>query len=350
MLYFKLFNSCRVVKGAVTSLIYDLERMNNSNSIPNSLYELLTEHSDKSIEEIKDAYKHEYDTVIEEYFDFLVQNEYIFYCTKEELDRFPTVDFEWKSPKKITNSIIDYDGSLKISAYQKFIKELSKMGCEAVQIRSYVPFTLGELKAFVLLFEETTITSIELVFKFNTELTDNPILELQKQCPRIRKVDIYNSVKNISNYFITHTQDDLDPENDCGKVESKFFSIGFETFAEAQCHNTCLNQKISVDKKGLIKGCPSMKQSSGHIKKNTINEVLEKQVLQKLWTINKDEIEICKDCEYRYCCTDCRVFTDNKNNNYSRPSKCNYNPYQGLWKGEEGHLDVVKWLTNSEPI
>ncbi|PCI96530.1 MAG: hypothetical protein COB15_09770 [Flavobacteriales bacterium] len=28
-----------------------------------------------------------------------------------------------------------------------------------------------------------------------------------------------------------------------------------------------------------------------------------------------EKIEICKDCEYRYCCTDCRVFTDDRNNN-----------------------------------
>jgi len=161
-------------------------------------------------------------------------------------------------------------------------------------------------------------------------------------------VSIYSAAKNTSNYFITHVKDDLNPENDCGKIDRKFFSIGFETFTEAQCHNTCLNQKISVDKKGLIKGCPSMQQSCGDIKKNTIHEVLEKKVLQKLWTINKDEIEICKDCEYRYCCTDCRVFTDN-DNIYSRPSKCNYNPYLGLWKGEEGHVDVGQWLTNSKP-
>ena len=27
---------------------------------------------------------------------------------------------------------------------------------------------------------------------------------------------------------------------------------------------------------------------------------------------------------------------------YSRPSKCNYNPYQALWKGEEGYQNVIE--------
>jgi len=339
-----------VVKGAKNSMVYDLERMDNSNTIPNSIYEILTDHADKSIEEIKVVYNHEYDDIIDEYFDFLVKNEYIFDCTKEELELFPTVDFEWKSPKKITNSIIDYDGTLTIPGYKKFIKELSVLGCKAVQIRSFVPLTLYKLKSFVFLFEETSILSIEFVFKFNADLTDNEIIELQKQHPRIRKVDIYNSFKNTSNYFIKHLQDDIDPEKDCGKIESKFFSIGFETFSEAQLHNTCLNQKISVDKNGFIKGCPSMNQSYGKISENTINEVLQIKEVQKLWTINKNEIEICKDCEYRYCCTDCRVFIDDKENLYSRPSKCNYNPYLGLWNDEKGYVEVVEWLAMSKTL
>jgi len=337
-----------VVKGATNSMIYDLERMDNSNTIPDSIYEILTNYVNKTVEEIKAVYNNKYDVIIDEYFDFLIKNEYIFFCTKEELALFPTINFEWESPKTITNSIIDYDGTLNTSDYRKFIKELSKLGCEAVQIRSFVSVTLNELKEFIFLFEETSILSIELIFKFNADLSDNEIIELQKQYPRIRKVDIYSSPNNKDDYFITHSQGNINPEKDCGKIESKFFSIGFETFSEAQCHNTCLNQKISVDRNGLIKGCPSMKQSFGNIAKNTINDVLEKKEVQKLWTINKDEIEICKDCEYRYCCTDCRVFTDHKDNNYSRPSKCNYNPYLGLWKGEEGYIDVLELLTNKK--
>ena len=346
MKYFKLFNSCRVVKGAENSLIYDLERMDNSNSIPSSLYELLTEHVDKSIEEIKFSYNNEYDSTIDEYFDFLITNEYIFYCTKEELERFPTIDFEWKSPKDITNSIIDYDGSLSIQKYETFIKQLSKSGCEAIQLRSFISISLIELKEFVHLFEEKSITCIELVLKFNSGLPDEEILNLQKKYPRIRKVSFYNSSRSRENQLIHHFPENIIPNEDCGKVESKFFSIGFDTFSEAQCHNTCLNKKISIDKNGCIKGCPSMSNSHGKIGENTIDEILNQGKIQQLWTINKDEIEICKDCEYRYCCTDCRVFTDDSNNKYSRPSKCNYNPYQGLWKEEKGYVDVLKWLAN----
>jgi len=42
---------------------------------------------------------------------------------------------------------------------------------------------------------------------------------------------------------------------------------------------------------------------------------------------NKDKIDVCKDCEYRYACLDCRCFRMNEDI-YSKPKKCKYNPYE----------------------
>jgi len=120
-----------------------------------------------------------------------------------------------------------------------------------------------------------------------------------------------------------------------------FFSINFETFSESQHHNACLNCKISVSKNGDIKNCPSMDNSYGNLSQDiNLRNIIENKTFKRFWDISKDKVLVCKDCEYRYCCTDCRVFIDDLNNELSRPSKCNYNPYQGLWKGEKGYIDV----------
>ena len=68
MNYFKIFNSCRIVKGAANALIYDLDRPSNSSKIPLSLYEILNEHNTKPISEIKSFYKNKFNNVIDEYF------------------------------------------------------------------------------------------------------------------------------------------------------------------------------------------------------------------------------------------------------------------------------------------
>lgn len=73
-----------------------------------------------------------------------------------------------------------------------------------------------------------------------------------------------------------------------------------------------------------------MKHSYGHIQHTKLKECLEKEDFKKLWHIKKDEIEICRDCEFRYLCPDCRVFTIS-DNLYSKPKKCNYDPYKNSW-------------------
>ena len=73
-IYPKLYASCIPVKGYKQSFIYDLQRSKSSNAIPNDLYNILTLHENKTIEEIKREFDNQYDEVIDEYFDFLNRN------------------------------------------------------------------------------------------------------------------------------------------------------------------------------------------------------------------------------------------------------------------------------------
>ena len=117
----------------------------------------------------------------------------------------------------------------------------------------------------------------------------------------------------------------------CGLINSEYFSINIKTFTEAQKHNTCLNRKISIDLDGEIKNCPSMNKSYGNIKDINLMEAIEKPGFKDLWYIHKDQVEVCKDCEFRYICTDCRAYIQNPDNIYSKPAKCGYNPYTATW-------------------
>lgn len=53
-----------------------------------------------------------------------------------------------------------------------------------------------------------------------------------------------------------------------------------------------------------------MSQAFGNIKDTTLEETLQDPNFKKYWKLTKDEIEICKDCEFRYICTDCRAYTE----------------------------------------
>jgi len=128
----------------------------------------------------------------------------------------------------------------------------------------------------------------------------------------------------------------------CGSISSKFFRCNNKLFAESLHHNSCLNRKISIDKNGNIRNCPSMPESFGNIKDTTLEEALSKSGFKKYWNITKNQIEVCKDCEFRYICTDCRAYTERTHTNeegldISKPLKCGYNPYTAEWE---------EWSTN----
>ena len=75
---FKLFTCCFPIQGAERALICDVQRKTYQ-YIPSSLYEILTEHDGKTLDEVKKVYENEYDEIIDEYFETLEQEEYIFF-------------------------------------------------------------------------------------------------------------------------------------------------------------------------------------------------------------------------------------------------------------------------------
>lgn len=71
--------------------------------------------------------------------------------------------------------------------------------------------------------------------------------------------------------------------------------------------------------------------SFGHINKTSLKNVSLKDEFINLWSINKDQVLVCKDCEFRHICTDCRAYLKDPSDLYSKPLKCNYDPYTAQW-------------------
>ena len=152
-----------------------------------------------------------------------------------------------------------------------------------------------------------------------------------------------NNVKKIKRHnesigYIISTKQDVVSNKSCGIINFKNFNVsGIKEYTEAKNYNSCLNRKVSIDIDGKIKNCPSMLKDYVHINSVALTEVVNNNEFQKLWFINKDKISVCKSCEYRYICTDCRAFVENPKDLYSKPLKCGYNPETNEWE---------KWSTN----
>lgn len=331
---FNVFASCKIVKGYKQAVICDLHR-NNIYPIPISLYEILINNKKHTFNDLLEIYGSENEETLLEYFNFLVKEDIVFFNDEPEL--FPKLSDFWDEPYKITNCIIDIDSIGDNVLYIK--KCIGELPIKAVQIRIYGSIKEEELLYLLENIQPVGISSMELILAFNEDFLIDNFKSICLKYPYIFTIIVYNSPEEhyILDYEldvfgqVCYTSQSIDSHKSCGVVIPDFFTINTKTYTESIEHNSCLNRKISIDVKGNLKNCPSMNESFGNIKDTTFSETLEKIEFKKYWNINKDKINVCQDCEFRYICTDCRAYVENPDDILSKPLKCGYNPYTGEW-------------------
>ena len=334
---FKLFANCIAVKGANRSTICDLQR-NEVKLIPNDLCLILKKYQGKTINAVKEIYRNEFDSTIEEYFNFLLKNEFIFFTDTPEI--FPALSPEWNDPSSINNAILDFS---KNSQYEleKVIDQLNELNCRHLEIRFYDSVRPSKIEKILkhIDFIKSSILSVDIIFSFSDKITDQSIQNLLRNHIRIASIKVFNADKNkyvppVRNRmgYLVYCMENISSHLHCGIISKDFFVVNTKLYTESLHHNSCLNRKISIDVDGNIKNCPSLSQNFGNIKDTSLSAALRHPEFKKYWSIAKDEITTCKDCEFRYICTDCRAYLENPDDKYAKPLKCGYNPYTNKWE------------------
>lgn len=332
---FKLFSNCIPVKGAKRSTICDLQR-NEVKLIPNDLAEILMKYEEKTIGEVKKIYQNEYDSIIDEYFEFLLENEFIFFTKLPGL--FPKMSLDWDDPSVINNAIIDRDSNSNFDLYN-ILYQLDELNCRHIELRYYNSVELNEILSILKYLEnaQSTIISVDVTLPYNDSLIN--LKDVIVKNKRLASFKVFNSIEDRfippikeNMGFIIYTKKNIKNNSCCGLNSKDFFVVNTPLFTESVNHNSCLNRKVGIDVNGDIKNCPSMKKNFGNVLSQTLEESLNNNDFRKYWDIKKDEINICKDCEFRYICTDCRAFIEDPDDIYSKPLKCGYNPYTNEWK------------------
>lgn len=341
--YFKLYAHCIPVKGYKRSVICDFGK-SSLIYIPNSLYQILTEFNEMRIDDIVGSFSTDDEKeIIIDYFDYLIEKDLILLDEdKNELEKFPCLTLDWDIPNIITNCIIDVNTSNQISVYRTFIEQLGIVNCNYIQLR-FFDFVPNEwLDELLQQFNQTKIRGIDLVIRYDDNKSMEFIKILQEKHMRIQKIIVHsspndNDLTTNATHSVIYCINTINSEACCGNIEPYYFSINDIHFRESLVFNTCLNRKVSIDRNGFIKNCPSIQENYGHISNTNLLEVIIKTEFQKYWHINKNLINVCKECEFRYICTDCRAYIENPDDIFSKPLKCGYNPYTSEWEN---------WSTN----
>ena len=146
--------------------------------------------------------------------------------------------------------------------------------------------------------------------------TSPNINELKSEIRELEKtgVSLLNSVCNTT---------PIDESSMSGNVSQFFYNQQF---------NPCWGNKIAVDSNGDIKPCMWSSQELGNIAETLIYQLIMTNKVDRFWLLNKDKIETCKECEYRYSCFDCRVLLERDHRSLTgKPAICSYNPGKGKW-------------------
>lgn len=324
---FKLYSNCQIVKGISRSIICDLN--GKVFIIPTKYNEYLSLLQD---ERGVDAVIIENTETLRELTHELEYKQMGRYFSREMIECLPNIEAKWASPYRITNAIIDFD-NIHTYNWEKFITSLDRIGCPFIQVRVFSKASFKLLNALLKLIDSTEIYSVQLIVPFdNDENFWIDLSDLIQSYPRIVDSIVYscNSDQTIPTEYkdrIRITNEIVDGTDSCGRISPNFFTLKVDNFYESHLYNSCLNRKVSVSSDGLIRNCPSMRADYGKIDDVNLSDIIKSDKFQFWWTVKKDDIEVCKDCEFRYICSDCRVFTADISNPHSKPSKCPYDPY-----------------------
>ncbi len=122
------------------------------------------------------------------------------------------------------------------------------------------------------------------------------------------------------------------------------FNISKQRFIDGMSRNTCWYGKLAISDNGEVLPCVFARNISyGNIKEEGLANILAGEKLKSYWHFTFSEVDVCKDCEYRFACKDCRpVAMGIDGNLYAKNPKCLYDPFTGQWN----KLKSMKELPN----
>ena len=199
------------------------------------------------------------------------------------------------------------DEDMSLKTLEEIVRQLEHVPIETVVLVGGNP--LLRMDVINIVKEKIKATSVK-VFLKNADLLDDKVLELKN-----KEIAIIDRVCEPPKISEDHMELDV----------SKFFYN--------QDFNPCWGHKIAIDLNGDIKPCLWAATIVGNIHEHNIRELIFSGRFDFYWELTKEKFEVCRDCEYRYSCSDCRVATKMTTGSLlSKTSYCHYNPETGDWK------------------
>lgn len=297
-----LSNDVKIVNGATNSCIYDLKRKKGY---------LINKQELNNVDEFL-KYQ-DFDKVDSELIIRLIELELIIKVSNFIQSKLISKNQSLENiqyPFYLFACLIDYS-DIFVNNIPAIFSILKKYNCKSITILLKDKITLDEI---LLIFER--IKSLNLTFD-SIDIYANEVQGISFE--KIIKVPNHNNC-----FIFVLNKFELEVSGYYYYSKNRSFYISYDYFNESYFYNPFFYKKIYIDEELNLKTTPLSEISYGNILEN--HEKILNPNIFLLWNINKDKIEICKDCELRYMCIDDRVPKFN-NNIWQYDTKCHYDPY-----------------------
>lgn len=334
--YLHIFSNIFIVKGATNAILVDIHRRKHI-QISNEVADSLDKLNGQPLDDIMNNSASSNNSEIQEILDHLIEQEIVF-LSDLDASYFPPIEGQFLSPHTITNFVWELS-DYKLNEVEEVFQNNKDIITSHAEFVFFRKLEAQEVVRFAQTVERLCpfLESYAITLQLCEEAKE-VLINLLDNYPRLVQLSVYSRAEDriieSSKYKdkkLILSAALIESFKHCGIVGSHLFNSSTYHFTESLSFNSCLNRKISIDIEGNIKNCPAMQESFGNIKDINLVEVLDEPEFKKYWGINKDKIHVCKDCEFRYICTDCRAFVDDPSEILSKPLKCGYNPYEGKW-------------------
>lgn len=341
--YLTLYPNIIPVRGYSRSVLMDLY-MGKFLFIPNYFCDFLTENKKRKLQR-KDFFEpgnSESDFAkITDLLEYLIEADYL-----AEVDLDLLEGLQTDAPMKTEDSLIN-DCIIELSKSSNwdlshFLSEINRIAVKFLEVR-FLDFEAFERfqRTIQSSLQEHSIEFLHWIVPFDPDL-NRIVLEEMTSFYRLDLLTIYNAQNEFTMESVPFqvnfsTQPRIDHSN-CGCIDPSYFGYNVLSYYNNRKYNSCLSHKLSIDQFGDIRNCPSKKDSFGRLSEINLEQTIQLEEFQKEWHVTKESILICSNCEFRWMCSDCRVFIQDESNPLSKPSKCGYNPFINLWSNEENYL------------
>jgi SPASM domain peptide maturase of grasp-with-spasm system len=338
---FKLFAGCFIVKGYLRSMICDTQQ-NDYHFIPNHFSDIVD-------------YLNSYDKIneplinheeIESFTQFITENNLgFFHDNINENISFQNIDLKWETYSLISNIHIEI-GENSVKHFSLIPDVIAQLKTENVAFFFNNRVTYKNLIEVLNLTKNSRLKYLELYIPYSDWMKPEEIKKILTEYRYILQFFIHSAPFDIKEDSITtmvvnlnYSQNEICYEDDM--EFTPYFNNNLDMFLESINFNVYFNKALFISENGDLKNKYNSNVIFGNLKSNIdVIKLVESSEYRELSNIDKDKIDICKECEFRRICIDKREPLKRNSDEWYQKTECVYNPYICKWSHEDGYLNL----------